>query len=166
VAFGSGDQSFGKAEAPLAIDAWDGRHLAMSGVALAGEARKVPGLTSDLDPSLLEGHKDLIAKSLEISPSGSNRFHASDPCFAYLEIYNPPPTGGLEIRFGVHNGDERKEAGPVRTVDFARTGNSVLSVLLDVPIAPLPPGSYELSVRVPGDDSVARTVEFPGGGIA
>ena len=169
VAFGSGQQNFGKVEAPLKLDAWDGQRLALSGIALAGEARKVSDLTSDLDPSLLEGHKDLIAKSTEILPSGSNRFRRSAPCFGYLEIYDPllagsnPPTFGLEIRILDRQTGAQKEAGTFNAADYIRLGNPVAPVLLKVPIASLSPGSYVLEVkalRSPGNDSVVRTVEF------
>ncbi len=169
LAFGSGDRNFGKVEGPLTIDAWDGRHLALSGIALASEARKAPDLTSDLDPSLLDGRKDLTARSLEISPSGGNRFPRSAPCFGYLEIYEPmlagpnPPTIGLEIRILDRRTGEQKEAGTLSAADYIRPGNPVVPVLLKAPIASLPPGSYVLEVkasRSPGEDYVVRTVEF------
>jgi VWFA-related protein len=169
VAFGSGDLNFGKAEAPLTIDAWDGRHLAISGIALSSGARKVADLTSDLDPSMLEGHKDLIAASLEISPSGSNRFRGAAPCVGYLEINEPllagpnPPAINLEIRVLDRQTGEQKEARTLGTADFVRPGNPVVPVLLRAPIASLPQGSYVLEVkalRSPGEDTVVRTVEF------
>jgi VWFA-related protein len=169
VAFGSGEQSFGKVEAPLKLDAWDGQRLALSGIALASEAPKVSDLTSDLDPSLLEGHKDLIAKSTEILPSGSNRFRRSAPCFGFLEIYDSllagpnPPTFGLAIRILDRQTGAQKEAGTFNAADYIRPGNPVAPVLLKVPIASLSPGSYVLEVkalRSPGNDSVVRTVEF------
>jgi hypothetical protein len=117
---------------------------------------------------LLEGHKDLIAKSTEILPSGSNRFHPTAPCFAYLEIYDSglegpnPPTFGLEIRILDRTGAQ-KEAGTLNVADYIRPGNPVVPVRLNVPIASLPPGSYLLEVkalRSPGNDSVVRTAEF------
>jgi hypothetical protein len=168
LAFGSGDRNFGKVEAPIAIDAWDGHRLALSGIALASDARKVSDLTSDLDPSLLEGHKQLIAKSVEIYGSGSNRFRRPAPCFGYLEIYDSllagpvPPTFGLEIRILDRTGAQ-KEAGTLDAADFIRPGNPVVPVRLNVPLASLPPGSYVLEVkalRSPGKDSVVRTVAF------
>jgi len=169
VAFGSGDQSFGKAEAPLTVEAWDGKRLAMSGIALAGESRKAPELTSDLDPSLLEGHKDLVAQSSEISPSGGNRFHRSGPCLAYLEVYDAmlagpnPPTFGLAVRVFDKRTGEQKAAKAVNAAAFIKPGSAVVAVLLDVPIASLSAGSYAVeikAVRSPGGDSVVRTADF------
>jgi hypothetical protein len=169
VAFGSGGRSFGKVEAPLTIDPWDGRRLALSGIALAGDAPKVLDLTSHLDPSLLEGHKGLVAKSHEISPSGSNTFRGSALCFGYLEIHDPllagpdPPTYGVAVRVLDRRTGEQKATGSLDAADYIRPGNPVAPVLLDVPIARLPRGSYVLEVkasRSPGNDSVVRTAEF------
>ena len=169
VAFSSGDQTFGKVEAPLTVDPWDGQRLALSGIALASESHKVSDLTSDLDPSLTEGRKRLVAKSVEVSGSGSNRFHRSAPCFAYLEIYDPPlagpnpPTVGLAMRILDQSTGEQKQAGAVGAASFIRPGNPVVPVLLSVPIAALSPGSYRLEVKAshsPGNDSVIRTVDF------
>jgi len=169
VAFGSGDQNFGKVEAPLTIAAWDGQHLAVSGIALSSDASKAPDLASDLDPSLLEGHKDLVAKSLLISPSGRNRFRGSAPCFGYLEISDPelagpnPPAVNLEVRVLDRGTGEQKVAGAFSLSSYMRPGNPVVPVLLRAPIASLPLGSYVLELKVvrsPGSDPVVRTVEF------
>jgi VWFA-related protein len=161
VAFGSGDRNFGKAEAPLTIDPWDGQHLALSGIALSSDVRKASDLAVDLDPSLLEGHKDLIAKSLRISPSGSNNFLGFAPCFGYLEVFNPPPE--LQIRVLDRRTGEEKQVGSIDPADYMRPGNPVVPVLLNIPIAPLPRGSYVLEVKAsppPGAQPVVRTVEF------
>jgi VWFA-related protein len=169
VAFSSGEETFGKVEAPLTIDPWDGQRLALSGIALASESHKVSDLTSDLDPSLMEGHKWLVAKSVEVFASGSNRFRPSAPCYAYLEIYDPalvgpnPPTLGLEMRLVDRGTGEQREAGAISAAAFIRPGNPVVPVLLSVPIAPLSPGSYRLEVKAshsPENVSVVQTVDF------
>jgi hypothetical protein len=169
VAFSSGEQSYGKVETPLAIEAWDGRQLSLSGIALAREAQKAADLSSDLDPSLLEGHKQLVARSLEILPSGANRFPRSGSCFAYFEIYEPllaasnPPTLGLEIRVFDRKTGEQKQTGTLNAADYIRPGAAVAPVVLSVPMASLPAGPYRLEVKVArshGDASAIRTVEF------
>jgi hypothetical protein len=169
VAFGSSGRCFGKVEAPLMIDPWDGRRLALSGIALASDAPKVLDLTSHLDPSLLEGHKDLVARSREISPSGSNTFRGSALCFAYLEIHDAllagpdPPTYGVAVRVLDRRTGEQKATGSLDAADYIRPGNPVAPVLIDVPIASLPRGSYVLEVKAshsPGNDSVVRIAEF------
>jgi len=78
VAFQSGESNFGKAESQLAIEPWDGRRLALSGIVLARESRPAPDLAFTLGTELLEERRPLVAGSQEIVPSGDNRFHA-DP---------------------------------------------------------------------------------------
>ena len=169
VVFGSGERSFGKLEAPLTIHPWDGQRLALSGIALASDTRKVTDLTSDLDPSLFEGHKDLIAKSLKISPSGSNSFRGSALCFGYLEIHDSllagpnPPRYILNVRVLDRRTGEEKAYGVVDAADFIHPGKPLAPVLLNIPIASLPRGSYGLEVtasRSPGNDSAIGTAEF------
>jgi VWFA-related protein len=169
VAFGSGGENFGKAEAPLTIDPWDGQRLTLSAIALARGAHKVPDLTSDLDPSLLEGHKDLIAKSIEVYPSGSNNFRDSEPCIGYLEIQDPllagpnPPSYSIGVRVLDRRTGEEKAGGWFEAADYIRPGIAVTPVLINVPIEGLARGSYALEAKVlrsPEDDSAVRTVEF------
>lgn len=161
VAFGSGDQSLGKAEAPLAVEPWDGHRLAIGGIALSGAASSVADLTSDVDPSLLEGHKDLIANSRQLSPSGVNRFHAAEPCYAYLELYGAPPGTTLEMRILSGTAGQAKLAARIPSADYARPGAAIVPLILSLPIASLPPGNYTLELRATAaNESAVRTVEF------
>jgi VWFA-related protein len=150
VAFGSGDQSYGKAEAPLNIEAWDGKALALSGIALADEATKAEELTADLDPSLLEGHKDLIAKAARISPSADNRFHSSGPCFAYFEVYNPTVVGTMELRILAPGASVPNVIATIPLADYIRAGSAIAPVIVKVPLDSLPPGPYTVEVRATG----------------
>ena len=171
VAFGFGEEGFGKVEAPLTIDGWDGHGLALSGVALARESRKVAAdFASGLDLASVQGRKPLIARSVEIIPAGSNRFQRGEPCLAFLEIYEPllsgpnPPKLSLQIRILDRQTGERKVDSGVFGVDnLVRAGDQVIPVSLTVPIATLSPGKYRLEVkamRSPGIDSAIRVVDF------
>ena len=177
VAFGSGEENFGKAEAPLTIDPWDGRGFALSAIALGSDARKVEDLTSELDPSLLEGHKDLIAMSIQVLPSGSNNFLDSELCVGYLEIQDPllagpdPPAYGVELSVLNHGTGENKVFGTFDAADYIRPGKPFAPILIDVPIADLAHGFYTLTAKVlrfPENDAASRTVEFQigQGGVA
>ena len=53
---------------------------------------------ADLDPALLEGRKDLISGPTQLVPSGDNRFRASEPFYAYVEIYNSSGKWELDAR--------------------------------------------------------------------
>src|SRR6202044_3911774 len=54
VVFGSGGESFGKLEMPLAVDPYDGKQFSMSGLALSKEIRRATELGTGLDELLLE----------------------------------------------------------------------------------------------------------------
>jgi len=157
VAFGSGDQSYGKAEAALNIAAWDGQAPALSGIALADAATKAEELTADLDPSLLEGHKDLIAKSSQIAPSGSNRFHSAGPCLAYFEVYNPNVVGTMELRILVRGASVPKVIPAIPLAEYIRAGSAIAPVIVKVPLDGLPPGAYTLEVKATGAGNAAVT---------
>ncbi len=171
VAFGFGEDGFGKVEMPLAIDGWDGQHLALSGVALAGESRKVTAnFSSGLDPASLQGRKALIARSVEVIPAGSSHFRRGEPCLAFLEIYEPllakpnPPKLSLQIRvLDRQTGEQKVDSGVFGVDNLVRAGDQVVPVSLTVPIASLIPGGYRLEVkamRSPGSDSAIRLADF------
>jgi VWFA-related protein len=162
VAFGSGDQSLGKAEAPLTVEPWDGHRLALGGIALSGETSQVAGLTSDLDPSLLEGHRELIANSIQLAPSGVNRFHTAEPCYAYLEIYGAAVGTTLDMRILDAAAGQAKLAARVPPASFSRPGAAVVPLILSVPIASLSPGAYTLELRVASSagENITRAVNF------
>jgi hypothetical protein len=170
VALGFGEEGSGKVEMPLMIDAWDGKRLALSGVALARESRKVADFASGLDLASIQGRKPLIARSLEIIPAGSNRFQRDEPCLAFLEIYEPllagpnPPKISLQIRvLDRQTGEQKVDSGAFGVDNLVRAGDQVVPVSVTVPIASLNPGGYRLEVkatRSAGDAAVVRTVEF------
>ena len=167
VAFGSGAESLGKVEAPLTIDAWDGRSLALSGIALSREARKAEGLALELDPSVLEGHKPLIARSLEIAPSGDNRFRNTELCFGYLELYDPALASPnsraprLGIRVLERQTKREMQSGDLDLTSYVRSGNPSVPVIFQVPVRALPVGVYTLEVRTLWETrSAVRTVDF------
>jgi VWFA-related protein len=167
VAFGSGGESLGKVEAPLTIDAWDGHTLALSGIALSREARKATDLALELDPSLLEGHKPLIARSLEIAPSGDNRCRSAEPCFGYLELYDAALAGPnsraprLSIRVLDRQTNRELQSGDLDLSSFVRPGSSSAPVIVQVPVRALPAGAYTLEIRASSETgSAVRTVDF------
>ena len=89
VVFSSGGEEFGKLEAPLKIEPYDGKGLFLSAVALSKEYHRVSPRSTDLDTLLLEGRAPLVAQNMEIIPAGTNRFAKTDKAVCYLEIYEP-----------------------------------------------------------------------------
>ena len=170
VSFGVGEEGSGKVEMPLTVDGWDGQRLALSGVALARESRKVVDFASGLDLASIQGRKPLIARSLEIIPAGSSRFQRGEPCLAFLEIYEPllagpnPPKISLQIRvLDRQTGEQKADSGVFGVDNLIRAGDQVVPVSLTVPVATLSPGAYRLEVkatRSPGIDSAIRVVDF------
>jgi VWFA-related protein len=168
VAFGFGEEASGKLELPLTIDAWDGQHLALSGIALARESRKLTDVASNLETASLEGRKALIARSVEIVPTGSSRFQRSDPCLAFLEIYEPlltkpnPPKISLQVRvLDRQTGDQKVDSGVFAVDSLVRAGEQAVPISLTVPIATLGPGGYRLEVKaISGSNSVVRAADF------
>ncbi len=167
VLFSAGVQNFGKAEATLAIEPWDGRSFTMSALALAKEVRPVADLASALDDSLLEDRRPLIARSTRIVPSGSDVFRRSEPLRWYAEIFAPPESGGapaVQIRvFDRATGRQRIDLGVIGVAEFVRRGNPAIPVVLSVPVDLLAPGSYRLEVKAiqPASGvSAMRTANF------
>jgi len=89
VVFSSGGEEFGKLEAPLAIEPYDGKALFLSSVALSKEFHRVTAQNAELDTVLLEGRAPLIAQNNEIVPAGTSGFAKTDRAICYLEIYEP-----------------------------------------------------------------------------
>ena len=170
VAFSSSEESFGKVEMPLSIEPWDGRRLALSGIAFARESHPAPDLASALEDSLLEDRRPLIAGSQRIVPSGSNRLRAASPALVYAEIYEPllagpnPPSLGLQVRV-VDRRTGGQKAGPesFNVASFIRPGNPVVPVAVNLPLATLTPGSYRLELKAvhsSGPETALSTVDF------
>jgi len=170
VAFSSSEENFGKAEMPLSIPAWDGKRLALSGIALARESRPAPDLASGLDDSLLEDRRPLIAGGRQMAASGGNRFHAADPVLVYAEIYEPllagpnPPSLGLQVRVvDRRTGAQKADPESFNVVNFIRPGNAVVPVAFDLPLTSLSPGSYRLELKAvhsSGPETAPGTVDF------
>ncbi len=168
VTFSLGEEGVGHAEAPLTIDEWDGKSLALSGVALAKETR--PAAAPGLDLAALDGRKALVSRSVEIIPSGAARFRRTDSCVAYLEVYGAalagpaPPALSLRMRvLAGATGEPKLDSGPVSLDALVRAGRQSVPVSLNVPVAGLEPGAYRLEIAARAGVSgepVVRAVEF------
>lgn len=70
--------SFGRLETPVVIEPWDGKHFALSGVALSRESRNVSA-TQQSNVFLTDDRLPLISRGLQFIPTGSNRYRKTDP---------------------------------------------------------------------------------------
>jgi VWFA-related protein len=170
VAFNSGGQSFGKLEVPLSIDPYDGQHFAVSGLALSNDLRKVSELASGLDAELLADRTPLVARGMQLVPSGANRFTTKDQAAVYVEVYEPllltanPPKVALEyIVVDRKDGQKKMDLAVTDTDKSIQPGNPVIPLGLKLPVASLAPGPYRLEIRAVdsvGNATVTRSADF------
>jgi VWFA-related protein len=170
VVLSAGGDAFGKFESPLAIDAYDGKHFSLSGLALTNSAQRLNDIPSGLDAVLLEDRTPLVVKGMQIVPSGSNQFKHTDSVALYAEIYEPlltsatPPAVGLAYRILERSTNKQVFfTDMIRADEFIHKENSVIPVGLKVKVDGLKPGSYRLvmqAVDSAKNRAPDRTVDF------
>jgi hypothetical protein len=170
VVLSAGGQSFGKYEAPLVIDPYDGNTFSLSGIALSNQVDRVQGLGGAVEADLLSDRTPMIVKDVEITPSASNHFKKTDKVALYAQLYDPhlndPNPPALRIAFNVVNAKTGEIIAGAHDVDvssFVEKGNTVVPLGLTVPIDQLPPGSYRLDFQASdasGALSAVRSVGF------
>jgi hypothetical protein len=170
VVLSAGGDAFGKFESPLQIDAYDGKHFSLGGVALTDNAQQLGDIPTSLDAALLEDRTPLVVKGLQIMPSGTNRFKRDQNVIVYSEIYEPlltsadPPKIGLGSR--IFERASKKEVmftGVVPADAFIQKGNPVIPVGLKVNVKDLTPGAYCLVLQAvdgAGNKAPNRLVDF------
>ncbi|HYM05301.1 MAG TPA: hypothetical protein VEU11_01960, partial [Terriglobales bacterium] len=166
---GGGD-SFGKFESPLTIDAYDGKHFSLGGVALSNSLTKVNDIPESMDSVLMEDRKPLVVSGMQIFPSGSNRFKHTDNVVVYSEVYEPlltsdkPPAVGMGYTlFERASNTKLFSTGAQRADNFIQKGNPVIPFAMKVKVDDLKPGSYRLMMQaVDGANNHApdRFVDF------
>jgi VWFA-related protein len=165
VVFNSGNESFGKVVVPVNIDAYDGKHLSMSALALSSEVHPAGEMSAGLDGDLLEDRKPLIVRGMRIVPAATDHFKKSDNLVLYSEVYAPelldptPPKIGLEyVVMDRKTGEKKVDAGITDTAMAIQAGSMVMTLGLKVPIDKLGPGSYRVQLRAL--DSKGKSTEF------
>jgi hypothetical protein len=144
----AGSQDFGKIERPLAVEPFDGKQFAMSGVALSLHAQKVTDVDAGMDALLTEGRTPLIAQNYQFTPTGESRFKTGDKVMLYLELYEPanaaanPPQ--LRVRLTIFDSKtgQTKTDGSLEVTRFATAGNPMVAVPLQIPVAELGAGAF------------------------
>src|ERR1700730_12217554 len=170
VVLSAGGDAFGKFETPLQIDAYDGKHFSLGGVALTDSVQRLGDIPTSLDSALLEDRTPLVVQGLQVLPSGTNRFKRDGNVVVYSEIYEPlltsdnPPKIGLGYR--ILDRASKKEVmftGVVTADAFIQKGNPVVPVGLKVNVKDLTPGGYCLVMQAvdgAGNRAPNRTVDF------
>jgi VWFA-related protein len=176
VVFSSGGQSFGKLEAPLVIDPYDGKQFALSGLALSHDIHRVSDISTGLDDVLLSDRTPLVVQGMQIVPAGANHFTKTDNAVMYFEIYEPllasagiskdelPKVGVYYVVVDRKSGEKKIDtSGLVDLQSSSRPGNPVIPMGFKIPVDTLPPGSYRAELIAKdsaGNASKPRTVEF------
>lgn len=170
VVLSAGGDAFGKFETPLRIDAYDGQHFSLGGLAMTNSAQRLGDIPAGLDSALLEDRTPLVVKGLQVIPSGSNRFKRKDNVILYTEIYEPllaaetPPQVGLGYRvFERATNKEIFFTGVIAADNFIQKGNPVVPIGLLVKVNELKPGSYRLMMQAvdgAGNKAPNRILDF------
>jgi VWFA-related protein len=170
VVFSSGGENFGKLEAPLAVDGYDGNYLGLSGLALSKELHPVSEVSEKLDADLMEGHAPLVFHGTEVVPAADYHFSRTEPFTVYLEIYDPlltapnPPKVGLLLKIvDTKTGKAKIDVNITNTEGSVQPGNPRVPMAVKVPVNELDPGSYRLELRAmdsTGNRTRARTADF------
>jgi len=170
VVLSAGGDAFGKFESPLSIDAYDGTHFSLGGVALTNSPQKITDIPESLDSVLLEDRTPLVVKGMQIIPSPTNRFKHTDNVVVYSEIYEPlltsekPPVVAMGYTIFERASNQKVfTTGAVHCDDFIQKGNPVIPIGMKVKVDDLKPGSYRLvlqAVDSAKNNAPNRTVDF------
>jgi VWFA-related protein len=168
VAFSSGNESFGKLETPLLIDAYRGQDFSISGVALSNDIRRAADNSTGLDSQLLQDRTPLLFQGVQVAPSASNHFKKTDVAAIYAEVYEPllknpnPPEVAYELIVVERKSGQEKFHVGERTPK-GKAGDPVIALGLKLPVSTLGPGSYQMKLRAvdsAGNASKTRTADF------
>jgi len=168
VVFASGGNSVGKLESPLVIDPYDGKQIAMSGIAFSKQVYPVSQIEENLSAELVEDQVPLVSQGFQFVPSGSGHFQKNQPGAFYIEIYDPlqlgPKPSPLTIQVRVIDrttGAQRVDASGA--VPETKASNQVVPLGLKIPLETLPPGSYRLELKAmdsAGNATPPRSTDF------
>lgn len=169
VVFSSGGQSFGKLEAPLKVDSYDGKHFVLSDLALSKEAYPISEISGGLDADLIAGYVPLVTNGLQVVPAADDHFKKNGKALVYLEIYEPlltssnPPKLAVEMKVVDNAGRLKTRIEVAKTESLIQPGNPVVPIGITVPVNNLEPGSYRLEIRATdsaGNASPIRSTAF------
>jgi len=170
VVLSAGGQSFGKYEAPLAIDPYDGKTFTLSAIALSDQVQPAAGLGGALEADLLSDRMPLLIKNMEVVPSASNHFKRTDSVALYAQLYDPslasatPPS--VRVSYVIIDRKTGKPIAGGKDIDpsvFMEKGSPVLPVGLKVPVDQLQPGPYRIEIQAydgSGIRTAVRQVDF------
>jgi hypothetical protein len=167
----SDGSKYGYIETPLIIDAYDGKQLALSSIALSRRVRDSRSATpEDASADLAPEYVALVSEDVQVTPTADIRFGRRDILVAYFEIYDlllaTRDGTALEVRLGIIDTKTGKLTNSVESVDatpYLQSGSSSIHVARVIPTDKLPKGSYRLEVQATdstGRRAVHRSASF------
>ena len=163
----------GRAEIPLAVEAFDGKELAISPVSLCKQIDDVSAsssghptrLSSARTAKLPGNYAPLVSGDIEFKPIGDTRFKKKDTLYTYFEVYEPllgtEPSTTVDFRVriaDVKTGELRSDSPPVSATPYMKPGSTVIPIGRRTNISNLPKGSYRLDVQA--TDSAGKTTPW------
>ena len=168
VVLSTGKESFARMESPLVIDAYDGKMIAISEIALSNEVRPAPKNADLLASGMAEDHTPLVSHGLEFVPCGTNHLKKSGPGAFYFEIYDPlllaanPPQVEMQLQI-IDSKTGTPKVAAKGAIPEIKAGNPVVPLGMKIPLDSLPPGAYRLELRAmdsAGNATPLRTLAF------
>ena len=161
--------NLGRAEMPLTIDAYSGKQLTLSSIALCKRLRDANVATKeDAAANFAPQYAPLVSKGIEFIPTGDTNFEQSEPVFAYFEVNAPlgQPTDKVTVQMRIVNPSNGAVLGNFALLDatpYQVAGSSVFRVARTIPIRQFPKGAYRLQVRATDSTGAAtdwRAADF------
>ena len=154
--------SFGKIEAPLEVEPWNGAELALSSVVLSRETH--PAADLGLVSSLVQDRTPLIAEGTQFVPFGSSQFAKSDTGFFYLEVYDPDPAS-VSVRVRVldrKSGEPKWDSGITKLPLSSNGGKTSVPAGASLRLSTLATGPYQLEITASDSTGkeIKRTADF------
>ena len=147
-------KKFGRAEIPLTVDGYDGKHLAISGIALARRYRDASGGSDQMPTALPVAYVPLLSQGVELTPTADTTFDKTAPVYFYFEAFEPPSDAPPALTVQAHlriadaiTGQVKNDLKPVSAAPYMKPGEPVIPIGGGINIGNLPSGSYRLEVQ-------------------
>jgi VWFA-related protein len=158
MAVGSTGNSFAKVERSIAIDAYDGKTLGLSGIAFATSMHPIakPG-AAGADAVESEDNTPLIANGVQFFPSARTSFKTTETVVLFAEFYEPALKGTeipkdlvVAARLTLKDsktGAVKIDSGGMKQEQL-RAGHPAVPMALTIPVDKLGPGDYTCELLV------------------
>jgi len=163
--------NFGRAEMPFTIEAYDGKQLALSSVALCKSLRSAAVAAKEAaQANFAPQYVPLVSKDILYTIDGGTDFTKGESLFAYFEVYEPQLPESSATPVSVHlrvldsnTGKLKEDFAPFDAAPYQRPGSSVLCVGRKVPFDQLQAGNYSLEAQAmtpTGSSTTWRAANF------